>query len=262
MRGDHLFPDESCTIAEVKALSDDLKELIVRKLLNLYPLHFSQKMSRLETRLLKAGIYSGRFKAEPSRIKGGFRNRAKFKIFSCRNELTVLGTDPLSGETDYQNILWMLPPWLRRVARSVAGCLLKSHPFAPVDGWEMNSAHGREEAVLILSVKKNRSGRYSGLAADLMQIPGVQGIMIPSRREHLGKIRLQHRILGRDFISPAGSFFQTHLSLTPVLIAEARRHICKHPFKRLIDLYCGSGLLSLFSASPSEEIIGIDSDED
>ena len=71
---------------------------------------------------------------------------------------------------------------------------------------------------------------------------------------------MRHRILGKDFVSPAASFFQAHLGLTSELIKEVRLQILACKYERWIDLYCGSGLLALFGADFQKKIFGLDSD--
>jgi tRNA/tmRNA/rRNA uracil-C5-methylase (TrmA/RlmC/RlmD family) len=225
-----------------------------------YKEHFRNKIAAFTESLRTNGLYSGEIKTYSSPTLEGFRGRAKFKLFKKKNGISIKGTDLRSGEADYLKTLWMLPEWARGVTKSAAEMLQKKHHRAPVDGWEIRIAHGREKAVLILSVKRNLPGDFAALGEGLLRIPGIAGVLIPSLKESYGTIFLRHSILRKDFVSPAASFFQAHLGLTSELIREIRLQTQTCRYERWIDLYCGSGLLALFGADSRKKIFGLDSD--
>ncbi len=225
-----------------------------------YKEHVKEKMDAFTEKLHVNGLYSGEIKAYLSPSQEGFRGRAKFKLFKNKNGISIKGTDLRSGEAEYQKTLWMLPEWARGVTESVAERLKKLHHRAPVDGWDIRVAHGREKAVLVLFVKRNRPGDFAALCEGLLQIPRISGVFVPSLKESYGSIYLRHRILGKDFVSPAASFFQAHLALTSELIKEIRLQTRAGKYERWIDFYCGSGLLALFGAGFRKNIFGLDSD--
>ena len=70
-------------------------------------------------------------------MEGGFRSRAKFKIYSGPETRRVCGTDPAAGEVPVEDMLWILPGWARDVVRKLQTSLLSSYADLPVDGFEV-----------------------------------------------------------------------------------------------------------------------------
>jgi tRNA/tmRNA/rRNA uracil-C5-methylase (TrmA/RlmC/RlmD family) len=201
-------------------------------------------------------------KITPSPLKKGFRNRAKFQVYENKGVVRIEGTDPYRGVVPFDEALWILPSWARRIVKSVADYREEYKHDFPFDGFELQLTHGRQQAHIIIAVKKLSSGFFETYAKDMWKtIPELIGVAIPSQRVELGDVFLDHWILGRSFFAHYDSFFQSNLSLTPRLLdrlaSEAKELSCN----RIIDLYCGVGLLSLSIATKNCTISGVDSEK-
>ena len=196
----------------------------------------------------------------PSPIEGGFRNRAKFKIYKKANGILVMGTDPIQGEVPVNDGLWILPEWGRERVLEINKILMDNYLKWPADGFELKLTHGRKECFVVLSVKRGMRSGYDKLAEALINnIRGLKGVAIPSIQYELGEIYLHHRILDLEILSHYRSFFQANIHLVPKLVQSVRSSLEPNSFKRIIDLYCGVGLFSLALKDRSEEVVGVDS---
>ena len=65
------------------------------------------------------------------------------------------------------------------------------------------------------------------------------------------------KVKDRVFKVPAGGFFQGNLPLTPLLV-ETVLQSAGPRVRSVMDLYCGSGLFSLFLSGLADEVIGIE----
>jgi hypothetical protein len=184
---------------------------------------------------------------QPTNLSRGFRSRMKFKIFR-RSGLRAMGTHPLLGERPAQECLWALPFWGREPAGSLLSMILRKDEDFPVDGIELLLSHGREQMCALLSVSRKIKRSYRNYAANLIvENPGLIGVAVPSQKVSVGQSALNHRILGFDLTAHLGTFFQSNQQLIPEIVTFVRSLCSESAAGRLLDLYCGAGLHSVFS---------------
>jgi len=225
-----------------------------------YRIHLKEKTRSLHAGLDLLGYASCRPRIHAAPLEDGFRSRAKFKIFTGDGAARVCGTDPRCGEVSLEGMLWILPAWARGVVVQLQEALLSAQGEFPVDGSELKLAHGRQEAHLTLSVRKGRGPSYEPLAAQLLSgFREIRGVAVPSRRESFGEEWIRNRINGLECMAHYSAFFQSHPGLTPRLLRELREVLGGYQGRRIIDLYCGVGLLSLSLALHHTPILGVDS---
>lgn len=195
----------------------------------------------------------------PTPIAKGFRNRAKYKIFGTPDRFQIKGTDPIQGEVPYDKALWLLPGWGRNLVMQIAEIISEKLSDFWVDGFEVQLSHGNRQAHVTLSVKRQETQSYAGLADFLLcKNPALEGVSVPSQREDFGKSYLLHHIGGVDFYSHYSAFFQSNICLTAKLMEDVKNK-CQHKdFFRIWDLYCGIGLFSLSLADKTTTAIGVD----
>jgi len=225
-----------------------------------YQRHLERKTRSLHAGLERLGFGSSRPRILHAPLEGGFRSRAKFKLYAHPETTRVFGTDPAAGEVPVEDMLWILPGWAREVVRKLQTSLLSRYTDLPVDGFELKLAHGRQEFHITLSVKRGEEGSsYEPLAAEILsRIPEALGVAVPSRRESFGDEWIRHRIGGREFLAHYSAFFQSHPDLTLPLLHEVRSVARASEGRTIVDLYCGVGLFSLFLGSPGTSIVGVD----
>ncbi len=196
----------------------------------------------------------------PSPMGTGFRNRAKFKIFHEDRSLRIVGTDPIRGEASVQTCLWILPEWARVCVSDVCEIILDNYDDSPVDGFEFQLTHGRNECFITLSVRRGTSGSYEELVETLIEnISELKGVAVPSKKMEFGESFLNHRILDLDILSHYRAFFQSNVHLIPKLLQNVQFSLKMESFRRIVDLYCGAGLFSIVLRNKAAEITGVDS---
>lgn len=196
----------------------------------------------------------------PTPFGNGFRNRAKFKIFSQSTAPVFLGTDPLQGEVEAHDMLWILPDWGREIVTKSFEIIARKYSMFPVDGLEIQLMHGKQNAHLTLSVNKKYKHTYTDLAQKLLTgVPALCGLAIPSQKQEFGSSDLIHTLLGEEYRAHYSSFFQSNLNLTPELLQAAKAMVSIREFSGICDLYCGVGLFSLLLGTEHIPILGIDS---
>ncbi|MFH1944157.1 MAG: methyltransferase domain-containing protein [Acidobacteriota bacterium] len=224
-----------------------------------YLSHLEEKTAGLHSGLASIGCgeFSPEIMATP--LDGGYRNRIKIKIFHGPSPIRFVGMDPLEGETAVEDMLWILPLWARETVLGLKDILtIKAEKF-PVDGAELQLCHGREEAHLSLSVKKTQTHTYDELLEDIFELrPEITGIAIPSQRMMGGDPYLNHMLLGEDFIAHHAAFFQANLCMIPRFVNKAVEGVHAFPFDRIVDVYCGTGLFSLYCGEPALPVTGVD----
>jgi 23S rRNA (uracil1939-C5)-methyltransferase len=72
-----------------------------------------------------------------------------------------------------------------------------------------------------------------------------------------GTERLRMRVLDRDFLVSAGSFFQINTPLAGEMVTQVLRYLPAE-IGIILDLYCGAGLFSAFLAPHCERLIGVE----
>ena len=196
----------------------------------------------------------------PSSFENGYRNRAKFKIFSLAERPVLRGTDPQKGEVDAHKMLWILPDWGRDIVIRSFELISLYYSKFPVDGFEIQLTHGNQKAHLTLSVSRIHRQTYEELAQKLLaEIKALAGIAVPSQKQVFGETELYHELLGEVFQAHYSAFFQSNLGLTPELLREVKTILSNRLFSGICDLYCGVGLFSLSVGKTSAPILGIDS---
>ncbi len=227
-----------------------------------YRIHLEKKTSVMRGRLDGIGyghLCSGII---PSPLKDGYRNRAKFKIYPRDEKIELKGTDPVQGETPYEEALWIFPEWGRELIKQIADIISSGYQAFPVDGFELQLTHGRKEAHITLSVKRSIVHPYSELAQRLLaEISALKGIAVPSQKKEFGEAFLNHSLLDTDILAHYDAFFQSNLHLTPELLTEVMSICVQSPPAEIVDVYCGIGLFSLFIGKKGSRILGVDSHE-
>ena len=225
----------------------------------LYEEHLDGKLKKINHLLEKEGFPHFPDKVLPSQVDTGYRNRAKFKIFRNRGKVDLKATDPLLGEVPGGEALWILPEWGRRLVEEVIDRICSRTSRYKVDGFEIQLSHGRPEAHLILSVNKEAYTSFTPLANILLdEIVELKGVAIPSQRISCGNGFMEHQILGETVCSHHAAFFQSNIPLTPKLLGSVQAILQEKSFARIIDLYCGCGLFSLFGLPPGGKVLGCD----
>jgi 23S rRNA (uracil1939-C5)-methyltransferase len=69
---------------------------------------------------------------------------------------------------------------------------------------------------------------------------------------------LRYSILGREFTVSAGSFFQVNTGLIPAMIETVMAMADPAPDETVLDVYCGTGLFSVFLAERAKRVMGIE----
>jgi len=234
----------------------------VETLERVYSKHLEKKTSVV--RGLLDGIGYGHLCNEiiPSPLKDGYRNRAKFKIYSREGKVELKGTAPIQGEVFYEEALWILPEWGREIIKQVAEIISSRYQAFPVDGFEIQLTHGRNEAHTTLSVKRSLVHPYSELAQILLaELSGLKGIAVPSQKAEFGESFLNHSLLNFDICAHYDAFFQSNLRLTPELVGKVMSDCVQSLPVEIMDLYCGVGLFSLYTGKEGSRILGVDSNE-
>lgn len=225
-----------------------------------YSKHLDEKTSVM--RELFENIGYGHLCTEiiPLFLKDGFRNRAKFKIYQRNRRIELKGTDPIQGEVFYEDALWILPEWGRKLVTRIAEIFSSMFQRFPVDGFEIQLTHGRKEAHILLSVKRALSLSYSEISGILLaKLTELKGVAVPSQKAEFGQSFLNHSILDTDICAHYNAFFQSNILLTPDLVEEVRGSCTRSLPAKMLDLYCGVGLFSLLSGRKDRMIVGVDS---
>jgi tRNA/tmRNA/rRNA uracil-C5-methylase (TrmA/RlmC/RlmD family) len=195
----------------------------------------------------------------PTPISKGYRSRAKYKIFGDPSSFRIMATDPVRGEVLYENALWMMPSWGKKLVVKIVDTITDRLSDFWVDGFEIQLAHGHKNAHLTLSVKRKDRRSYAELAEFMLgKLSALAGISIPSKKQELGKSYLLHKINGKIFCSQYSAFFQSNLCLTSRLLEDIESKCRDISFSRILDLYCGVGLFCLSMSQKDTPSIGID----
>ena len=198
----------------------------------------------------------------PTPITKGFRSRAKYKIFGDPDCVSIKATDPKLGEVPYEDALWMMPSWGKKLVIQIVKIISDRLWNFWVDGFEVQLAHGNRSAHVTLSVKHKEKQSYAELAELMLdEVVSLGGVSIPSKKQDFGKPYLLHKINGKDFYSQYSAFFQSNLCLTPELLKDVENKCQNLEFYRILDLYCGVGLFSLSLAKNDSTAIGVDIDK-
>ncbi len=198
----------------------------------------------------------------PTPLQKGFRNRAKYRVYENQDTVRIVGTDPHEGDVPYERALWILPAWARQIVERVASYRKDYRYDFPFDGFELQLTHGRQQAHVIISMKRVFSEFFESHAKDLWaKIPELIGVAVPSQKIELGDVCLDHWLLGKRFYGHYDSFFQSNLSLTPSLLDQIASEAKAIDYQAIIDLYCGVGLLSLSFTDRGTRIVGVESDK-
>jgi tRNA/tmRNA/rRNA uracil-C5-methylase (TrmA/RlmC/RlmD family) len=195
-------------------------------------------------------------------ITKGYRSRAKYKIFGNPDSFIIKATDPVQGEVPYEDALWMMPSWGKKLVIQIVEIISDRLMKFWVDGFEVQLAHGNRYAHVTLSVKRKERQSYEELAEFMLdKVSALEGVSIPSQKQDFGKPYLLHNINGKYFYSQYSAFFQSNLCLTSRLLDEVERKCQNLEFCRILDLYCGVGLFSLTLAKNTTKAIGVDIDK-
>ncbi len=77
-----------------------------------------------------------------------------------------------------------------------------------------------------------------------------------------GKKYIIDNLMGYDFALSNDSFYQVNRFVTEKLYGEVTRHIKNKQVIRALDLYCGTGTISLLLSKYAKEVIAIDNNEE
>lgn len=219
-----------------------------------------KKQRALESGLSRLGWSDAVPVIETAPLQNGIRSRSKLKIFPEADGIRVCGTDPVRGEVPLQDMVWVFPEWFQSVPFQIRNIIASDYQDFPVDGLEVNLSHGKQQAHILLSVKRGQRADYMPFAEKLLDLLApVKGVAVPSQRISCGDDWIQHNVLGLDFIAHHTAFFQSHPALTPRLLQTVKQALGENEHAEILDLYCGVGLFSLFLGSPSTRVLGVDS---
>ena len=224
-----------------------------------YTRYLQEKTDRLKSALADISCDHLFSKIIPTPITKGYRSRAKYKIFGNPKSFFIKGTDPIHGEVPYEDSLWLMPTWGRKLVNQIVEITSGWLTRFWIDGFEVQLAHGNRQAHVTLSVKRQEKKSSPELAHSLLdRIANLDGVSIPSKKQDIGKSYLLHNINKRSFFSQYTAFFQSNIRLTPRLVNEVKQNCANVDFYRILDLYCGVGLFSLSIAGGSTPVIGVD----
>ncbi len=244
---------------EGRQIPSRLRE-IMTNLDSLNRVSLEKKQHILESGLSRLGWSDAIPVIETAPLQNGIRTRSKLKIFPEAEGIRVCGTDPGRGEVSMQDMLWVFPEWFQSVASQIQDIIASHYQDFPVDGWEVNLSHGKQQAHILLSVKRGQRTDYQPFAEKLLDLlEPVKGVAVPSLRISWGDEWIQHNILGLDLIAHHTAFFQSHPSLTPRLLQTVKQALGDEEQAEILDLYCGAGLFSLFLGSSRTRVLGVDS---
>jgi len=92
--------------------------------------------------------------------------------------------------------------------------------------------------------------------------PEITDLSIPKTIEPIfGETYLRETINGFSYRIPCASFFQTNSEMAAVLQNTVVEFAAPKPGEKIMDLYCGSGFLTLALAKASEKVIGVELDD-
>jgi tRNA/tmRNA/rRNA uracil-C5-methylase (TrmA/RlmC/RlmD family) len=224
-----------------------------------YTRSLKEKIERLKNGLAKISsdhLCSGLI---PTPITKGYRSRAKYKVFGNPESFSIKGTDPIHGEVPYEDALWMMPSWGKKLVIQIVEIISDKLSHFWVDGFEVQLAHGNRHAHVTISVKRQDRKSYAELAEFMLDnVSSLDGVSIPSKKQDLGKSYLLHNIGKKNFYAQYAAFFQCNVCLTTRLVNEVK-HKCQNlDFYRILDLYCGVGLFSLSIAENTTPVLGVD----
>ena len=92
---------------------------MTENLKNEYTNYLQEKTTKMSGELEKLGWENLCTSIYPSPVEGGFRNRAKFKIYHKNDTIRIMGTDPIQGEVSAEKSLWIIPEWGRICVREI-----------------------------------------------------------------------------------------------------------------------------------------------
>ena len=142
-----------------------------------YKLHLLQKKSEMQNLFHEIAHDSKCPEIVPTPITKGCRNRAKFKIFGDPDGFAIKGTDPRQGEVPYENALWILPLWGKKLVERIIDVIIEKLCHFWVDGLEVQLSHGNRDGHVSLSVKRQDSRSYSELVETLLEkVPALAGV--------------------------------------------------------------------------------------
>lgn len=230
------------------------------ELTELYQTSLEEKGRALWGGLKRLGYRDFRPEIHRTILDNGFRTRAKFKFYRDGRQTRACGTDPMRGELALRDMLWILPPWVRDQVLELPETLVSEYGAYPVDGCELKMAHGRTQVHVTLSVPKKITRDYAPLARGLIsRFRDLTGVAVPSQGMSHGDPWIRHEINGREFLAHYSAFFQSHPELTPGLLDITKEMMGSAKNRGVLDLYCGVGLLSLYTASSDAGIVGVES---
>jgi 23S rRNA (uracil1939-C5)-methyltransferase len=92
--------------------------------------------------------------------------------------------------------------------------------------------------------------------------PEIADLSIPKTIEPIfGETYLRETINGFSYHIPCASFFQTNSEMAAQLQNMVVEFAAPKPGEKIIDLYCGSGFLTIALAKASERVIGVELDD-
>jgi 23S rRNA (uracil1939-C5)-methyltransferase len=230
-----------------------------KSLYSYYKDHISGKENTLRNLLDRIGCTDLFCGIIPSPVQIGFRSRAKFRVFRSNGHVKVIGTDPLKGDGDAKETIWILPDLGKVLVKRVCDTLRSGPDKFPVDGFEVQLAHGKKEAHLTIALKKSNNGAMDEFAHALFAaVPGLKGVAVPSHQAHYGSSFLSHEICGIEINAHHAAFFQSNFYLTSLLVYVVREILKREKKASIFDFYCGVGLFSLQIADSRSHITGID----
>lgn len=92
--------------------------------------------------------------------------------------------------------------------------------------------------------------------------PEITDLSIPKTIEPIfGETYLTEKINGFSYHIPCASFFQTNSEMAAQLQNAVVEFAAPQPGEKIMDLYCGSGFLTLALAKAAEKVIGVELDD-
>jgi len=99
---------------------------------------------------------------------------------------------------------------------------------------------------------KNLSGFALGYSSPKSPASKIDELLLTQGREYL-----REKILNFTFLYPYDAFFQNNLEMFEEALKLMKKEL-NDDFKKVVDLYCGVGIIGLIFASQAKEVIGVE----
>jgi 23S rRNA (uracil1939-C5)-methyltransferase len=151
------------------------------------------------------------------------------------------------------------PPYGLRSHEGFWRFLMLRHSVAH-DRWMVNLITAAEDDALLRPMAERIMADHPRVAAVVNNVTARKAAVAFGEYEiHLvGDNCLRDRIGAYEFEISANSFFQTNTRSARRLYEIAQHYACLTGSETVVDLYCGTGTISIFMAAAAREVVGVE----